>query len=394
MKKDKVDQGVIKEYNKKKIINLLKKSNGMTKRNIAKRIGVSLPTVISNVNELIREGIVEEAGLADSTGGRKPVVVRFLENSKYSFGVDFLIDSIRIILTNLNSEIIEDITFKLWKTTSLTDTMNEISFRVNEMMEANNIQEENVLGIGFSLPGTVNEKQLILEVAPNLGLEDIDFSQFKSLFGFPMFVENEANAAAYAELRLGVAREMSNLVYISIMKGVGTGIIIQSQLYKGNNKRAGEFGHMTIQPGGRKCICGKQGCWNAYVSENGLINAYNELTGYNIKTLAEFIQCLKKGNKTAKAEWDKYIDYLAIGIQNILFSLDPHYIILGGSIANYEDIFLDSLRERVFKDINFFKPDDVKILVSKLRESSSIIGASLLPLESFFYIDDKIIYKI
>ena len=98
-----IDQEVIKDSNRKKILNLIAEKREYTKQSISKEIGVSIPTVISNINELIEEGLVEEAGVEGSTGGRKPIIVRFLPDSKYSFGVEFTLNNVRVILTNLDS---------------------------------------------------------------------------------------------------------------------------------------------------------------------------------------------------------------------------------------------------------------------------------------------------
>jgi predicted NBD/HSP70 family sugar kinase len=391
-----MDQETIKDSNKKMIINLLHSQRELTKQQIAKQISVSIPTVISNVNELIEEGLVEEAGVGDSSGGRKPVIVRFKPNSRYSFGVQVNIDSIRIILTNLDSEILEDETF--YPEASIGENIKDISnllhkigIAINNIIEKHNIRKNSVLGVGISLPGTVNEEKGILEWAPNLEVKNISFESLTEYFEFPVYLENEANAAAVAELKLGVAREMRNLVYISITEGIGTGIVIQDYLYKGKNKRAGEFGHMTIVKGGKPCNCGRKGCWEQYASQNALLLLYNNSGQSRVKGIQEFFHRLMRKEENAEKVWEQYLEYLASGIQNIIFILDPHYIVIGGEISNYEELLIDSLKEKVFIKNSFFCREDIKILASKLKENSSILGASMLPLHKLFYLNDKIL---
>lgn len=386
-----VDQETIKDANKKKILNLLYKKRELTKQDIAKETGISIPTVTNNINELIEEGIVEEAGVAVSTGGRKPVVVRFLPYSRYSFGVDFSLESVRVILTDLDSEIKYDVSFETDGFKDVHKIIMHIHSIIENAMSELSIPKEKILGIGFSLPGTVNEEERVLEIAPNLGVKNIDFKQFSDILHFPLYIENEANAAAYAELTLGIAKQMRNLVYVSITHGIGAGIVIQDHLYKGKNKRAGEFGHMTVVAGGKQCKCGKNGCWELYASDRALLADYNHRTKHKITCLKDFLVLLQNHDILAQQVWDSYLDYLAIGIQNIILVLDPHYVIIGGEISQFEDMLLEPLKEKIFIKNSFYGRDDIKILLSKLKEDSSILGASLLPLQKLFFLNEKII---
>jgi predicted NBD/HSP70 family sugar kinase len=393
-----VDQETIKDSNKKMILNLLREKREMTKQNIAKEIGVSIPTVISNINELINEGLVEEAGVGDSSGGRKPVIVKFKPDSKYAFGVEVDIHKVRIILINLDSEILEEEQFSIDKiiedisiVKNIDGLISLICNCIEEIIKRKKIDRGSILGAGVALPGTVNEEKLTLEWAPNLSVRNISFENMKETLGFPVYVENEANAAAIAELKLGVAKDMRNLVYISITEGMGTGIVVQDYIYKGKNKKAGEFGHMTIIKDGRPCKCGKKGCWEQYASQSALIQSYNEAAGEFITDLKGFFSKLEKDEAKALDIWDGYLEYLAAGIQNIILILDPHYIVIGGSISNYEHFLIDALKEKVFIKNSFFSSDDIKIFTSKLKSYSSVMGAALLPMQKLFYLNNNIL---
>lgn len=387
-----IDKETIRKNNKKIIINLIRKKGAVTQAEIKESLGISITTIISNINELIAEGIVEYAGTGYSTGGRKPVIVRFCKDAYYSFGVDFLPGRIRIILTNLESELKRDITIQTPIENTPEIIFRTISENIEKIITEQGIQKDRVLGVGFSIPATVNEEKLLLEEAVSLGLSNVDFREFEKMIGLPVYIENEANIAAYAETKLGIAKEMSNVVYVSITKkGVGTGIVIQGHLYKGKNKRAGECGHIKIMVDGEKCVCGRLGCWNAYVSEDSLISHYNRVSAEKVDSLEEFINRLQSAEKTAEIVWKRYLDNFANGLDSIINTLDPNYIIIGGKIAQYEQYLLEPLKDRVFEDNVFFKRDDVKILISKLKGDSSILGASLLPMEKFYNVNDKII---
>ena len=377
-----INQGIIKASNKKKILNFLYKERETTKQDISKETGISIPTVTNNINQLLKEGIVEEAGVLASTGGRKPVAIKFMPNAKYAFGINVSIDNVRIILVNLDVDIRYDMTIHTAQYENFDMIIKCIFNQIEKIISEQNIPKEKILGIGFSLPGTVNEETMMLEKAPNLGIDNYSFKAFSRICNYSIYIENEANAAALAELTLGVTKKIRSLVYLSITQGIGSGVVLQGILYKGKNKRAGEFGHMTIVADGDLCRCGKKGCWELYASEKALLQEYNKKTDSKIRSIKEFFNEMEDKSKPAIKVWDNYINYLAIGIQNIILILDPHYIVIGGEISKFEKELLQSVKDKVFIKNSFYAKKDIKIVTSKLKEDASILGAALLPLES------------
>lgn len=386
-----VDQETIRILNQKKILHLLYRNNQLTKQDISKKLNISIPTVISNTNELIEQGFLEEAGVAESTGGRKPTIIKFLPNSRYSFGVWVTRDKVRIILTNLNFDIIHEIDFNMPdKVYDFKNIILKISSCIEDIVSNFNISRDKVLGIGFSLPGTVDEKELLLRNVPNLGLKNIYFGEFQSCFKFPIYIENEANASAYAEAFINFSDIKNSLVFISITEGIGTGIVIGDNVYKGFNKRAGEFGHMTIVKNGRKCNCGKRGCWELYASKKSLVNEYRRIFHDKSKNLEDFLKLISDDEK-AQSVLDTYVDFLAEGIKNIILTLDPENIIIGGEIFSYKDLIEKKLIETVFQDNSFYDKNECNITFSSLGENAAIFGAVLLPMGNVFFINDNVL---
>ncbi len=386
-----INKEMIRVNNKKQILNLIQKNKVVTQAYLKKELNISITTIISNINELINEGMVEISGMGDSTGGRKPVQVAFRKDAHYSIGVDLMVQGTRIIVANLDSEIVADSTIPPNRKQP-AEYFQSIANEIDRMLKAKGIPREKVLGVGFSIPATVNEEKMLLEEAVNLNLSNIDFKEYEKTIGFPLYIENEANIAAYAEMKLGIAKDTSNILYVSITdKGVGTGIIINGRLYKGKNKRAGECGHIKIVMNGDKCCCGMRGCWNAYVSEDVLLEQYETVSGKKV-TLDGFMDELRQEEPNAVQIWDRYLDYFTAGLESLIFSFDPNYVIIGGRIAHYEEFLIEPLKSKVFRADNvFFKRDDVKIRVSKLMENSSVLGASLLPLVKLFSLNEKLL---
>ena len=397
----KVGQEKIRDANNRKILHLLMKERELSKQEMAKLTALSVPTVTSIVTRLIEEGIVEEAGVAVSTGGRKPMITRFLPESRYAFGVDFSSNhltssnKIRVILINFDAVIKQEVEFDYEDFRSVGEIMNHIRQVTKEIVRAHGIANDKLLGIGISLPGTVNEKEKVLEMAPNLspdlGLKDLHFEQYEELFPFPLFVENEANAAAFAELLFGAAKKKRNLVYLSLNRGIGAGIVVRGHIYKGNKKRAGEVGHMTIESKGIVCTCGRKDCWEIYAASGALIRNYNNNSEENLKDTQEFLSKLKSRDPLAVKTWDVFLDYLVMGINNIILSFDPHYIIIGGEISEFGETLLEPLKTRIFEQNTYYEKDDLEIMLSGFKEKASMLGVALLPFQRLFYGDNKII---
>lgn len=380
-----LDHSDIKLNNRKRIIKLLTREREMTKLEISRKLDISVPTVTTIVGELIEEGIVLEAGMATSTGGRKPVIIKFLPDSRYSIGVELRKRRIRLILTNLDSQILEERSSKL---DSITE--GEILAAMKELIGGFLAEKmdifDKILGIGFSLPGTVDGKALKLEVATNFKLKNISFESLHNELQLPTYLENEANAGALAESELGPVRELHNLIYLSISEGIGAGIILNNCMYKGKSMRAGEVGHMTINKNGRLCSCGKRGCWETYASIRAILQEYNgelEPEAY-VVNFEELIERFSNKEERAAAVLAKYVDDLAEGIQNLIFIFNPDYIIIGDEISAAASFINKEIISRVFEKNEFYREGEVDIQFSALGRDANILGASLIPiLENF-----------
>jgi predicted NBD/HSP70 family sugar kinase len=387
-----INQRTIQSENRKRMLRLLTSNRELTIPEISRKLDISIPTVSKNINQLKGEGLVEEAGVSSSSGGRRPMLIKFIPDAYYSFGIEFAAErNVRIVLTNLDSKIIAENVLQDPDFNNFDSLMYEIHRRVGSLLLDSKIPAQKILGIGFSLPGTTDEESGLLKIAPNLmkrsivKLRNVDFKKYESLFQLPLFIENDANAAAMAELTLGSAKVMQNLVFLSIMSyGIGGAIVVGGRLYQGKNNRAGEFSHMKISSHGRKCFCGRRDCWESYASLNVLMAMYQEQTGNAISSITDYFTLLKEYDRAAVKVLDEYLDHLAIGIQNIILIQDPHYVIIGGILSLFEDFFLEPLQEKVFAENIFYDRADVQIMCSTLKEDASIIGASLLPLERIF----------
>lgn len=381
------DQSSIRLANREKILRFFMEQREATKQLVSKVTGISIPTVTNNVNQLRDEGILKTSGLSASTGGRHPALLRYLPDSRLTFGVEFRSKIVRIVLANLDSDLKFDTSINHTACGSMDEIVDLLAGALKQIVKDTGIDAGSVLGIGFSIRGSVEGNSLNLEKLPSLPVqhEFISFDKYQKALGIPIFMENDANVAALAELKHLDETDSRHLLYVNVTTGIGCGIIIQGKLYRGKNKRAGEVGHMTVASNGLACRCGGKDCWEAYASETAFVNAYRRESG-ELKTDAETILSrVRAGDPVALKIWNGYLDMLAVGIRNLVLIHDPSVIIIGGRISRYDDILIDQLRDRVYQGSNFLTEAAVKIKASKLKEDASILGASRLPVHEFMF---------
>lgn len=377
----KMEQSQIRIRNKAMILNAFRKHSTLQKQDLVNKTGLSITTVTTNINELLEEGLLDKQGIAVSTGGRKPLILELNSKAKYSVGVDIAPHKVSIIISNLMSETLFSIQMEELDGLTFEAILDQIIEHIDDGIKQLDFVKKNCLGVGLSLPGIVDEESLQLVYAPNLSVDTYSFQSFEERLGMRLFLENEANVAAFAEMHLGKGKSSQHLVFVSITDGLGCGLVMEGNVFKSLSKRAGEFGHMKISEEAIQCSCGRQGCWEMFASERALLRYYKKYSGQTatLKDLFEHFD-----DEAAQDALKDFFKYLSMGIENILLALDPEKIIIGGEIVPYlksKDIdfntYLSLKSSLVDGEVN-------RVVLSDLTPFSSVIGASLLPMIDLF----------
>ena len=256
-----------------------------------------------------------------------------------------------------------------------------------------NISIDDVEWIGIGTPGIANSKTGIIEYSNNLGFKNTPMVKYiQESINKPVFIENDANAAAYGEFVAGAAKGAKNAVCITLGTGVGGGIIIDGKIYSGSNFAGAEIGHTVIEVDGAPCSCGRRGCFEAYSSATGLIRMTNEAIEEHpdctMKKMADekgkvtartSFDAMRAGDKYAKAVVDKYSKYLAAGITNTINIFQPDILCIGGGVCNEGDPLLLPVRELVKKEVYTRDSEkNTEVVLAKLGNDAGIIGAAFL----------------
>ena len=248
--------------------------------------------------------------------------------------------------------------------------------------------------IGIGTPGIANSRDGIIEYSNNLGFVNTPMVKYiQEDIDKPVFVENDANAAAYGEFVAGAAKGANNAVCITLGTGVGGGIIIDGKIYAGSNFAGAEIGHTVISVDGPQCTCGRKGCFEVFSSATGLIRMTKESMAKNPdssmhKLVAErsgkvsariAFDAMRMGDAAAKAVVDDYIKYLAAGITNTINTFQPDILCIGGGVCNEGDALLLPVKDLVAKEVyTRNSKQNTQIVIAKLGKDAGIIGAAFL----------------
>lgn len=372
------NQQVVKKNNKALVLQLIMEKEPISRADIAQVSGLNKATVSSLVNELLEEELIYESGPGESSGGRRPVILHFNKIAGYSIGIDIGVNYILCVLTDLKGNIVIEKNQTVHKT-SYTTTIEIVIEMIQSLIAEMPSSRYGIVGIGVGVPGIVNKEGSVL-LAPNLGWKNTQIKKdLEDVFHVPVIIENEANAGAFGEQQFGIGQDYQNIIYISAGIGIGVGIILNKELYHGKNGFSGEMGHMIIDINGKPCNCGSRGCWEAYASEQALL----ENAGENGNSLESLIQLANSEDKKAQNLFTEIGAYLGYGINNIINTFNPDQVIIGNRLSMAKDWIEQPILSTIENHSLAYHQNEFQLDFSKLGKYSIAIGMSAFVVENF-----------
>ncbi len=271
--------------------------------------------------------------------------------------------------------------------------LGEIKRAVREACEAAGISPSDACSIGMGCPGICNSEIGVVEYASNLGFRNSPIkADMESEFKIPVYLDNDANAAAFGEFSAGAAKGSRSAVIITLGTGVGSGIILDGKIYHGANFAGGEIGHTVVVMDGLPCSCGRRGCFEAYSSATGLVRMTTQASELNPDSIMTRMirdegkvsartsfNAMKQGDPVGKAVVEQYVKYLACGIANVINTFQPDILCIGGGVCNEGDPLMIPLRAAVAEQVYSRNSSrNTKIEVCSLGNEAGIIGAAML----------------
>jgi predicted NBD/HSP70 family sugar kinase len=385
---EKITTTDVKRFNRNRIFRLIHEAGKISRQEIADVLQLSLPTVNQNLKSLQELNLITFEGNFESTGGRKAQVISVNGLSKCAISVNVSDYGVKVALIDLNGNII----CELKKTVLFDGTQNYsnlITSLIQDIILRNSIEKENILGVGITIPGIMDNEQKVILSAPTMGIRNCPVNLITKDINFNYRLMNDARANAYAEFWFNKEdkesiyenfknREYTNkhhrAYYLMLNTGVGGACIDHEKILIGSHNRYGEFGHMTLHPGGKRCFCGKNGCFESYVSAKVLS------TELGI-SLEEFFSQVNHGSVEHIRILEEYIENLTTGVNN-LYVMTDNEIILGGPVARYLIPYKNKIIKQLI-DKYSFDTDASYLSFAKCTTDQSDTGAALTFLGDF-----------
>ncbi len=409
-----------------KIIHLLLPGKGMTRQELAKNLGISMPTVLHSIEDLQKAGILKEAGEQASTGGRRAKVLVLDGSCGYGVGIQIARRFVEFALTDMTGQVLArrqlDHPFR-----DQAAWYRKLGALLLDFITKEQVDGRKIIGVGISFPGIIDQENHMLLHSHVFDLKNVSLDRFYRCIPYPLLISNDANCACRAE----GSREEDSYFYISLNESVGGALMVKNNLYKGRRWQAGEIGHMILHPGGRTCYCGKKGCADPYLTAELLMEdpagepevrktdmegeseawksnqalepgtrktdmegeseaRKTDQTGENDREkLQRFFKRLKERDGRACRTWETYMNDLAILVSNVRMLLDMN-IVIGGDVGACMEDYMEDLAD-LTADYDLFSRDVDYISVCHCRDHIFSKGAAVQALESYY---DSLVEKL
>ncbi|MGW6390452.1 ROK family protein [Streptomyces sp. NPDC055103] len=316
----------------------------MSRQDIAAATGLSFATVANLTAELLEAGVLVEAGHEDSSGGRPRARLAVNAERGALIGVDIAETSVHAELFDLALEVRHSVERPLPPgDVRPADVVDVLADCVEELLRVSEVPRERVLGAGVSVPGMVEREGGVSSFSPYWSWHEVPLrALLDERLGLPLWLDNPLRASTVAELWFGAGREVDDLVVLTLRAGVGAGIAIGGQLYRGFTNSAGEWGHTCLAVDGRLCTCGNRGCVEAYVSTRGIAQTWRELAPGDERaagtddavTVAALARAAAERDPAATAVIDRTGRYLGAAVANLVNLLNPRVLVLGNQVVD------------------------------------------------------------
>lgn len=362
----------------------------------------SLPLTTRVLNELIEDGTVVESGYAHSTGGRRPLVYSLKANMLYivSVAMDQLVTRIAI-LDMQNNYVLEPLRIEL-PLTNNPKALTTLTQHINQYILASGIAKEKFAGIGIGMPGFVDVTKGInhsfLKTESGSSIVRI----VEAAVGIPVFIDNDSSLIALAELKFGAARNKQTVMVVNVGWGIGLGMIVKGELFRGNNGFAGEFSHLPLFSNNKMCSCGKSGCLETesslFIVTEKAIKGLSEGKASVLKDLTlehaedssrKIMEAASKGDKYAIELLSEAGYHIGRGISILIHLFNPELVVLSGRGSVGGKIWLAPIQQAINEHCIPKIAENTSLEISSLGFQAELIGAAALVMDHFDTLDRR-----
>lgn len=358
----------IQDSNSIRILESLLDNQPISRANLAKLNGFNKTSISTIINNLLEANLIYESGIGESTttGGRKPILLEFNNHAAVAIAIELGSDYVHASSAYLNGDMINYIFTNdiLINAETIEQVLTE---NINHLIEQLPETPNGLVGIAIAVHGVVVNNQLTF--SPFYHFNEFDIHAFiEQTYQCAAYVENEANLAATGEYTF--SSDQDQIINVNIKSGIGAGIIQFGSLLRGSNGRVGEIGHTTLFPHGIKCACGNEGCLEQYASTKVLRQSISQQLNLNSITISQIAHRWDSQNPIVVEEMLKHIEYLSVGINNLISLLDPDEIIINSDLFYQRPELLNHLKQHLQSRLT----KEIALSVSKLGHQATVYG--------------------
>jgi glucokinase-like ROK family protein len=375
-----------KEHNRNLVLKTIFEHDSISRAEIARITSLTRTTVSDIVADLLDVNLVSEIGVGSSLGGKSPILLSLVEDSRYLIGVDLAYNQFSGAIVNLRGRIREMVSMPV-NVYDRDESLTVVFKIIDQLMEA---AYQPMVGIGVGTPGLVDTTEGVVINAVNLDWKNLPLARMlKERYHLPVYILNDSQAAAIGEHTYGEGHHSdSNLIVINVRQGIGAGIVINGHLFQGDGGAAGEIGHVVVVPEGPLCRCGNYGCLETVASAQAIIKQAQLLAGQNPASqlshspedidLDTIEMAFIAGDPLARQIVLEAGRFMGLAISNLVGTLNIQKIMLTGVMTCFGELWVEAIRESMSRTTLSSLAQETQVEIGQLGGNGIILGASAL----------------
>jgi predicted NBD/HSP70 family sugar kinase len=374
----------LRDSNRSRVIDALRRRGSASRSDLARLTGLSRTTVTTLVADLHTRGLIVEeskgpAHAQTGSRGRRPAFLRLAPSAGAALGIDFGHRLIRVAVADLGSTVLAEQTIELDVDAAACAAMEAASELTEVVLAAAQIQRSQIIGAGVGIPGPIDHATgAVASMTILPGWSGVSAGrELERLLEIPVRVDNDANLGALGEVTYGAGQGLSDVIYVRLTSGIGSGLILGGRLHHGANGFAGELGHVQVQADGVVCRCGNRGCLETVAADGSLLALLRPAHGDDL-TVRGMLELVASGDLGARRVFNDAGRALGRVLADLCNHLNPAAIIVGGELSAAVGPLLDGIRESVHRYAQPSVADAVEVKPGVLGDRAEVLGALAL----------------
>ncbi|MFS0862887.1 ROK family protein [Fredinandcohnia sp. 179-A 10B2 NHS] len=371
------DAAYIKKLNRSLILEKIVEEGMISRADISKATALTRATISAQVTDLLDEGLIIETQLEHNSVGRKPIMLSLNATAGYALGIDIEYGQLSFTLSDLLGNPVSSKSIEI-STTEYTQILPILIQEIKSFEAEFTDNRYGIVGIVIAIHGLVSKDEVI-HFVPRFPWENIHLKQdLESEFNIDIYIENNANLSAFAE-RVYIHHNTDNILCATLYSGIGMGMLLDNEFFRGQDGFAGEIGHMIVVPKGKPCTCGNQGCWEQYASDSSFMSDLMKEKNLPNITYDDVQRLIAEGDEDIVTRMEDFLYYLSIGLNNMINMYNPNTIVLDSELLRIYPNSIEKLKENLNSSISHYR----ELSISTIGKESVRMGACAFAIKQF-----------